>query len=113
MNRIEKEIKNFYEDLTKQEHKCLRKEFYENIEIRFKIFLWSGIVLLLPAIVSGGFVLYYLLNIYFAVTDIFQLQLCAIIFTVNCIASFFLTSYYHRKFRTWLRESKNIVTKSK
>lgn len=97
-----------FEDLTKEERKLLRKEFGKGVETRFKIFLWIGIGFLLPALISGGFSIYYMLNIFFADVVAFQVYICAAIFTLCCGGSLLLTSQYHKKFRTWLRECKNI-----
>jgi hypothetical protein len=111
MEEMKTEPKKVFEDLTKEERKLLCKEFNKGVETRFKIFLWSGIGLLLPALISGGFSIYFIINIFFEGVVAFQLYICAAIFTVGCGASLLLTSQYHRRFRTWLREC-NIGTRT-
>lgn len=111
MEDIKTESQKVFEDLTKEERRLIRKEFSKSVEIRFKFFLWSGIVLLLLALISGGFSIYYMLNIFFENVVVFQFYICAAIFTVGCGVSLLLISQYHNRFRIWLRVCKNIVTR--
>mgnify|MGYP006924660398 CR=1 FL=1 len=67
--------------------------------------------MLLLTLISGGFSIYYMLNIFFAEVVAFQLYICAVIFTVGGGGSLLLTSQYHKRFLMWLRECKNIVTR--
>lgn len=104
--------KKLFENLPKEECKQLRKEFGKIVEVRYKICLWIGIGLLLPVLVSGGFSIYYIVNILFAGIVVFQLYICAIIFTAGCGLSLLLTTQYHKRFRKWLLEYKNIISRN-
>jgi hypothetical protein len=111
---METEPQKTFEDLTREERNLLRKEFGRCVETRFKVFLWSGIGLLLLTLISGGFSIYYMLNMLFTGVAAFKLYyICAAIFTVGCGGSMLLTSQYHKRFRAWLKEYKNIVNTPK
>ena len=112
MDKNKTDSQNAFEELTKADRKSLRKEFNKSVEIRFRIFLWVGIGLLPPALISGGFSIYYMINIFYAHVVAFQLYICAAIFTIGCSVSLLLTSQYHKRFRSWLSECKSIVTKN-
>ena len=113
MEEMQAKQQNVFEELTKENRKLLRKEFNANIEFRFKFFFWIGFGLLLLALVSGGFSIYFMINIFIEGIVAFQFYICAAIFTLGCIVALFFTSKYHKKFRIWLKENKNIVTRVK
>lgn len=98
-----------FENLTQEERKSLRKEFNKIVERRFKIIFWIGIGVLCLAVISGGFAIYYMLNLLLQGTIAKELYFCAIIFTVGCCASLFLTSKYHKRFSIWLNDEKRIL----
>lgn len=104
MEETPKELQKNFEGYTKQERKLLRKGFHKEVELRFKVFLWGGIALLLAGIVSGAFSLYYMLNILFTRFFVFQFYIYTTVFTVGCGASMLLTEQYHKQFRVWLKE---------
>jgi hypothetical protein len=112
MEEMKMESQKIFEGLPKEERKLLRKEFGGSVGIRIKFFLWCGIGLLLPALIGAGFSIYYMLNIFIARVVEVQLYICAAVFTLCCGGSLLLTSQYHKRFRIWLRECKNIVTKA-
>lgn len=112
MEEIIIEPQKTFEDLSKEQRKQLRGEFNNKVEFRFKMFFGIGIVLLLSALVSGGFSIYYMINIFFNHVVPFQFYICAAMFTIGLIFSLLLTSIYHKKFRAWLKESKKILTRA-
>lgn len=106
------EPEKLFEHLPKEERKQLRREFGRIVEVRFKICLWIGIGLLLPVLVSGGFSIYYMVKIIFDRVVVFQLYICAVIFTTGCCLSLLLTTQYHKRFNKWLKEYKNIISRN-
>lgn len=111
MDEINTEPHGFFEDLSKEKRKFLRKEFGKCVKIRYKIFFWSGIVLFLLSVASGIFSIYIMINMLFTGIVAYSFYICAATFTLGCIVSLFLTSRYHKRFHTWLKKNKNIDTK--
>lgn len=97
-----------FEELTKEERKLLWKEFNKSVGIRFKYYPWIGLGLLLPALISAGFCLYYMINILLKGVVVFQFYICSAIFTVGCAGWLWLMTRHQRKFSAWLKNCKNI-----
>jgi FtsH-binding integral membrane protein len=106
MEEMKTGSQKIFENLTKEERKLLLREFNKGVGFRYKIFRWSGIGLLFPAIISGGFSIYYMINILFAQIVPFQLYICAAVFTLGCIGSMLLTRQYYNRFLIWFGERK-------
>ena len=101
----------YFEDLTKSERKLLYKEFNKYEAKYLRLLLWFGLGLALVSLISVGFAIYYILNIFINNVVEVELYIFVVLFNLSGGLSLFFTSRYHKKFRLWLKTIKNIVYK--
>ena len=101
----------YFEDLTKSERKLLYKEFNKYEAKYLRLLLWFGLGLALVSLISVGFAIYYILNIFINNVVEVELYIFAVLFNLSGGLSLFFTSRYHKKFRLWLKTIKTIVYK--
>lgn len=105
------EPQKVFEDLPRNERMLLRNEFSDSVEMRFKIYLWSGFGLLFLSLISEATLIYYMINNIFTGFVSFQFYIYTAMLTVGGYLSLLLTSQYHKRFSLWLKENKNITSR--
>lgn len=102
----------YYEDLSAEEKRSLTKEFQKVAPKRYLVMRGIGMVLMILALISVCFAMYYIIIFLFNRALSVAFYVCAGIFNVSGICALILTSRYFKKYNAWLKETKNIDRKS-
>lgn len=112
MTEIKNGAKKVFEELNKHEQRLLRKEFGKCVGTRYKVFFWCGVAMLALTLVCAGFSLYYMFGILAFGKVSYRLYIFAALVTVCSCGAMLVSSPYHKKFRKWLKDDKNIVMRA-
>jgi len=100
-----------YEKLPKEEQRALRKEYYDVINPRAKIWRWISILFLLLIFATASLLFYYMIRFILLGKDTILFWLTSSIFVPVAVITATITMRGFEGFFKWLWREKNILSR--